>query len=78
MAICTGCNRSSEEVGGYDEDNPVESDGTYLNNLFVCTDCYIELVAIGQDIGQPLKIQKAARRLSRRETTELERKEKPS
>lgn len=64
MAICTGCNRDSKDIGCYNKENPVEDDGTFLNNKFVCTECYMDLINIGQDVGSPSQIQTAARRLA--------------
>lgn len=47
----------------YDEENPVEADGTYCNGKFVCTQCYVMLVDVGLDVGTPEEIQAHAIRI---------------
>ena len=60
MAICAGCKRKSSEFSEYYKDNPVEDDGTYANNHFVCNNCYIILIKRGMDIGTPIQLQNRA------------------
>lgn len=62
-AICAGCHRTAAEVGEYNEENPVEEDGTFADGKFVCTACYIKLIAVGQDVGPPRLLQQRIKAL---------------
>lgn len=55
--ICVGCGKDSADLAEYDEDNPVIEDGTFQNDKFVCTECYIKLIPMGLDVGPPAVIQ---------------------
>ncbi len=59
-AICTGCGIKSDKTGCYSKDDTVESDGTYRDGKFVCTPCYMKLISLGLDVGNPDVIQKRA------------------
>ena len=60
---CTGCGKSAAQTKEYDPiDNPVEEDGTYANDKFVCTSCYCVLVSLGLDVGSPEQIQLRAKK----------------
>lgn len=61
--ICQGCECKASETGEYNKNNPVEEDGTYKNGKFVCTACYVKLIDLGLDIGEPMIIQRRARDL---------------
>ena len=61
--FCAGCGITAEQAG-YSEDDPVEEDGTFANNAFVCDSCYCKLIVIGQDVGSPEKLQREARLLN--------------
>lgn len=54
---CVGCGKTDEECGEYDIDDPVENDGTYKDNKFVCTNCYVKLIPLGMDVGSPTMLQ---------------------
>lgn len=54
---CVGCYRDSLDLPEYNEENPVEEDGTYVDKKFVCTACYVELIFHGLDLGAPRIIQ---------------------
>ncbi len=54
---CVGCGRTDKECGEYGKDNPVEDDGTYADNKFVCTECYVVLVPYGLDVGPARQVQ---------------------
>ena len=41
---CVGCGKTDKECGEYGTDNPVEEDGTFKDNKFVCPNCYVKLV----------------------------------
>ena len=58
-AVCVGCGRKSGEIEEYDNDNPVQDDGTYTyqDKKFVCTDCYCKLISDHLDIGTPERVQ---------------------
>ena len=57
-SICVGCQKKASELDEYTADDPVEDDGTFKNGKFVCTECYMELIDLGLDIGSPEIIQK--------------------
>lgn len=59
-AICVGCDQYAADLPDYSDENPVESDGTYAENKFVCTACYVFLVDVGKDVGSPYEVQQAA------------------
>lgn len=64
MIKCTGCGVTAEELverGEYDDINDAKCDGTYANDKFVCTTCYIKLIPMGLDVGSPIAIQTNAR-----------------
>ena len=55
---CVGCGKTDKECGEYDEeacgyDEAVRQDGTYKNNKFICTNCYVRLIPMGWDVGSP-------------------------
>jgi len=54
---CVGCGKTVSELPEYDKENPVQEDGTYKNNKFVCTACYTQLIPLGLDVGTPEVIQ---------------------
>jgi hypothetical protein len=62
-AVCVGCLKTDQQTGEYDADNRVEDDGTFLNGKFVCTECYVELIPLGLDIGPPSVIQARIKKL---------------
>ena len=55
--VCVGCHKDASELEEYGKDTPVTEDGTYENRKFVCTECYMELIRIGLDVGPPSVIQ---------------------
>lgn len=61
MAKCTGCDKVSHDSGG----EPVIEDGTYADNKYVCTACYLYLIDLGLDEGTPQQLQERAERLVR-------------
>jgi len=65
MAVCTGCNKDSNNLSEYDKENPVENDGSYANGKFVCTYCYCKLIDIGYDVGEPEVLQRRASKFIR-------------
>jgi len=65
IAICVGCGKTAGELEEYDDNNPVEEDGTYQDGKFVCTNCYVKLIDLGLDIGSPSQIQQNIRELKK-------------
>ena len=68
MAICSGCGVESKDLTDYSVVNPVEEDGTFFDDQFVCDSCYTKLIlmrngAFQPDIGSAIQIQENARRL---------------
>jgi hypothetical protein len=68
-ATCVGCGRKASECEEYDQYNPVEEDGTYAYDMFVCTACYMELIPLGLDVGPPEIIQGRIARLKKEKET---------
>jgi hypothetical protein len=68
MAVCTGCGIDSKDITDYTTDDPVENDGTFFDNQFVCDACYTRLIDMREgsfrpDIGSALQIQENAREI---------------
>jgi len=68
--VCVGCGKDSGELEEYNEDDPVEQDGTFANGMFVCTECYVELIPLGLDVGTAEEIQQRTLNLTK-ESAEL-------
>jgi len=66
-AICVGCGKTAGELEEYSDDNPVQEDGTYENNKFVCTNCYVKLIPRGMDTGTPFQVQNHMIAIARKE-----------
>lgn len=58
VPYCVGCKKSVDQLKEYDDENPVEDDGTFANGKFVCTGCYVRLIPMGLDVGSPEIIQR--------------------
>ena len=70
MIECTGCGVTAEELvkrGEYESIEDARSDGTYANDKFVCTCCYVKLIPMGLDVGSPAMIQFNARTMRSRD-----------
>lgn len=66
MATCSGCCADSKDLLDYNDDNPVEDDGTFSDGKFVCNECYCRLIDLREgnfkpDIGNARQIQQNAR-----------------
>ena len=63
---CAGCGKDSYECG-WSEEEPATEDGTYANGKFVCDNCYIKLIPLGLDLGNPEEIQRRIQKVNKGE-----------